>query len=103
MGKNWILSAHYKSFKGFSHSLCGQRFGSLISVLSILILKHNYHLEENTFAVDLSVLKIFTWGVNYAFFALLVTLLIYGLFTVFLPICMDFFGHHWIQAKHCWH
>jgi len=36
------------------------------------MVKENYNLiTENTFIVDLSILKIFTWGVNYSFFVLM--------------------------------
>lgn len=95
MNRNWILNVHYKKVLKVFHILfAASVFGSLLSVLSIFIVKQNYHLEENAFAMDLSILKIFTWGVNYAFFALLATSLIYGLFTEW-----GFAKHRWIIFK----
>jgi len=69
-------------------------FGAFAAVLILLILKQNYDLGEMAFAVDLSILKVFTYGISYVFFALLLTAAIYGLFTEW-----GFVKHRWILAK----
>jgi uncharacterized protein with FMN-binding domain len=59
------------------------------------MVKENCNIvAENIFGVDLSILKIFTWGVNYAFFALILTSFILGLFTEW-----GFVKHRWIIFK----
>lgn len=94
--KNWIISTNNKKIIRFFHIICGASvLGSLISILVILIVKENCNIgAENLFGVDLSVLKIFTWGVNYAFFALLATSFIMGLFTEW-----GFVKYRWIIFK----
>jgi len=96
MDKNWIISTYNKKILKFFHIiLAASIFGSLLAILIILMVKENYNMAtENTFVVDLSILKIFTWGVNYAFFALMITSCIYGLFTEW-----GFAKHRWIISK----
>lgn len=96
MDKNWTMSAYYKKIlKTFHIILAASIFGSLVSILIIFIVKQNYHMiTENIFALDLSILKIFTWGVNYTFFALMLTSFIFGLFTEW-----GFVKHRWIAFK----
>jgi uncharacterized protein with FMN-binding domain len=70
-------------------------FGSLLSIFIILIVKVNCNISaENIFGVDLNIFKIFTFGVSYAFFALLVTSFVYGLFTEW-----GFIKYRWIIFK----
>jgi len=96
MYKNWGMSAYYKKILKIFHIIfVASMFGGLVSILNILIVKENYHMMiENIFVVDLSILKIFTWGVNYAFFALMLTSFIFGLFTEW-----GFVKHRWIIFK----
>ncbi len=59
------------------------------------MVKENYNMiTENTFVVDLSILKIFTLGVNYSFFALMLTAFLFGLFTEW-----GFVKQRWIIFK----
>jgi len=94
--KNWVMSPYYKKIlKIFHIILASSMFGGLVSILIILTAKQNYRrMGENIFAVDLSILKIFTWGVNYAFFVLILTSFIFGLFTEW-----RFVKHRWIIFK----
>ena len=96
MDKNWVMSSYYKKIlKVFHIILASSMFGGLVSILIILTVKQNYHrIGENIFAVDLIILKIFTWGVNYAFFALMLTSFLFGLFTEW-----RFVKHRWIIFK----
>ncbi|MFL0196236.1 FMN-binding protein [Clostridium sp. WILCCON 0269] len=96
MDKNWTMSAYYKKIvKTFHIILAASIFGSLLSILIIFMVKQNCHMiTENIFAVDLSILRIFTWGVNYAFFALMLTSFIFGLFTEW-----GFVKYRWIIFK----
>jgi len=96
MDKNWIIGTYNKKTLKFFHIiLTASIFGSLLAILIILMVKENYNMiTENTFVVDLSILKIFTWGVNYAFFALMLTSFLFGLFTEW-----GFVKHRWIIFK----
>lgn len=96
MEKNWTISTHNKKIlKLFHITFAASMFGGLIAILIILMIKENCNIAaENIFGVDLSVLKIFTWGVNYAFFALILTSFISGLFTEW-----GFVKYKWIIAK----
>lgn len=96
MDKNWVMSSYYKKIlKVFHIILASSMFGGLVSILIILTVKQNYHrMGENIFEVDLSILKIFTWGVNYAFLALMLTSFLFGLFTEW-----RFVKHRWIIFK----
>ena len=91
LDKNWVMSTfHKKILKVFHIIFAASMFGGLVSILTILIVKENYNMVENVFIVDLGILKIFTWGVNYAFFALMLTSLAFGMFT------------EWGFVKYCW-
>lgn len=96
MDKNWTMSAYCKKILKVFHIIsAASMVGGLLSVLTILIVKQNRHMIiENIFAVDLSILRIFTWEVNYAFFALMLTSFIFGLFTEW-----GFVKHRWIIFK----
>jgi len=96
LDKNWTMNDYYKKIlKTFHIILAASMLGSLLSILIIFIVKQNCHMiTENIFAVDLSILKIFTWGVNHAFFALMLTSFIFGLFTEW-----EFVKHRWITFK----
>ena len=96
MEKNWTISTHNKKIlKLFHITFAASMFGGLIAILIILMIKENCNIAaENIFGVDLSILKIFTWGVNYAFFALILTSFISGLFTEW-----GFVKYKWIIAK----
>lgn len=96
MDKNLIISTYNKKILKFFHIvLAASILGNLFTILIILIVKENYNMTtENTFVVDLSILKIFTFGVNYAFFALMLTSFLYGLFTEW-----GFIKHRWIMFK----
>lgn len=96
MEKNWIISTYNKKIlKLFHITFASSMLGCLIAILVILMVKENGNIAvENIFGVDLSILKIFTWGVNYAFFALILTSFILGLFTEW-----GFVKHRWIICK----
>ena len=96
MDKNLSLSIYNKKIlKIFHIVLAASLFGSLWAILIILMVKENYNMiSENTFAVDLSILKIFTLGVSYSFFALMLTSFIFGLFTEW-----GFVKQRWIIFK----
>lgn len=96
MDKSWLMSTYCKKIlKIFHIILSASILGSLLSILIIFIVKQNFHIvTENFFAIDLSILKIFTWGVNYAFFTLMLTSFLYGLFTEW-----GFVKHRWIIFK----
>lgn len=96
MEKNWTISTNNKKIlKVFHITFAASMFGGLIAILVILMVKKNWNTTaENIFGVDLSILKIFTWGVNYAFFALMLTSLILGLFTEW-----GFVKYRWIIFK----
>lgn len=95
MGRNWVLNSnHQKLLKAAHLLLVASVFGGLISILSLLLLKQTGRFEGNTFPVDLGILKIFTWGVNYAFLILIITAFIYGIFTKW-----EFIKYKWIMLK----
>ena len=96
MGKNWTISTNNKKIlKVFHITFAASMFGGLIAILVILMVKENCNIAaENNFGVDLSILKIFTWGVNYTFFALILTSFILGLFTEW-----GFAKYRWIISK----
>ncbi|BCZ48379.1 hypothetical protein psyc5s11_44460 [Clostridium gelidum] len=96
MEKNWTISIYNKKILKIVHIIfAASMSGSLISILVILMVKENCNIPaENIFGVDLSILKIFTWGVNYVFFALALTSFIFGLFTEW-----GFVKYRWIIAK----
>ena len=96
MEKNWIISTYNKKIlKLFHITFASSMLGGLIAILVILMVKENGNIAaENIFGVDLSILKIFTWGVNYAFFALILTSFILGLFTEW-----GFVKYRWIISK----
>jgi len=83
MDKKRIISTYNKKILKFFHIVfAASILGSLLAILIILMVKqNNYMITENTFVVDLSILKILTWGVNYSFFALMLTSFLFGLFT----------------------
>ena len=96
MDKNLSLSKYNKKILKIFHIVfAASLFGSLLAILIILMVKENYNMiSENTFAVDLSILKIFTLGVSYSFFALMLTSFIFGLFTEW-----GFVKQRWIIFK----
>jgi uncharacterized protein with FMN-binding domain len=95
MDRNWVLNSnHQRLLKAVHLLLVASAFGGLISILSLLLLKQTGHFEGNTFPVDLGILKIFTWGVNYAFLILMITAFIYGIFTKW-----GFIKYKWIMLK----
>lgn len=96
MDKNLIISNYNKKILKFFHIVfAASIFGSLLAILIILMVKeNNYMITENVFVVDLSILKILTWGVNYSFFALMVTSFLFGLFTEW-----GFVKQRWIIFK----
>ena len=96
MDKNLSLSKYNKKILKIFHIVfVASLFGSLLAILIILMVKENYNMiSENTFVVDLSILKIFTLGVSYSFFALMLTSFIFGLFTEW-----GFVKQRWIIFK----
>ncbi|MTK11419.1 MAG: FMN-binding protein [Clostridiaceae bacterium] len=95
MDRNWVLNSnHQRLLKAVHLLLVASAFGGLISILSLLLLKQTGRFEGNTFPVDLGILKIFTWGVNYAFLILMITAFIYGIFTKW-----GFIKYKWIMLK----
>lgn len=95
MDKEWLLNSKYQKLLKVVHLvLVASVFGGLISVLILLLLKQTGRFNGNTFSIDLGILKIFTWGVNYAFLILLITAFIYGIFTKW-----RFVKYKWIMLK----
>lgn len=95
MDKSWTLNSKYQKFLKVIHIiLSASILGGLISILSLLLLKQSKDFQGNTFPIDLGILKIFTWSVNYAFLILAITAFIYGLFTEW-----GFTKHRWITIK----
>ena len=96
MEKNRFISTYNKKILKIFHIVfAASLFGSLLAILIILMVKENYNMiSENTFAVDLSILKVFTLGVSYSFFALMLTSFIFGLFTEW-----GFVKQRWIIFK----
>ena len=96
MDKNLSLSIYNKKILKIFHIVfAASLFGSLLAILIILMVKENYNMiSENTFLLDLSILKIFTLGVSYSFFALMLTSFIFGLFTEW-----GFVKQRWIIFK----
>ena len=94
--KKWVMGAYYKKIlKVFHVIFAASMFGGLVSILIMLTVKQNHPMMgENIFIVDLSIFKIFTWAVNYAFFALMLTSLVFALFTEW-----RFVKHRWIISK----
>lgn len=96
MDKDYIISTRYQKILKILHIIFATSiFGGLLSILTILIVKKSHHMiGESVFPLDLSIVKIFTWEVNYAFFALILTSFIFGLFTEW-----RFIKHRWIVFK----
>lgn len=69
-------------------------FGGLWAMLRQLLVKSNGKLGDATAAADAGILEIFTYGVEYVFFVLLATAVVYGIFTEW-----GFISHRWIIAK----
>jgi uncharacterized protein with FMN-binding domain len=68
--------------------------GGLFSMMLLFLVKRGLGQNDNIFMLDLSIFKIFSWVVNYSFFGIIATALIYSLFTLW-----GFFKHHWILLK----
>ena len=96
MEKNRFISTYNKKILKIFHIVfAASIFGSLLAIFIILMVKENYNMvTENIFIVDLSILKIFTWGVNYSFFVLILTSFLFGLFTEW-----GFVKQRWIIFK----
>lgn len=95
MSKNWTLNNSCQKLLKVVHIiLAASILGGLISILSLLLLKQTKNFQGNTFPIDLGILKIFTWAVNYAFLILIITAFIYGLFTQW-----GFAKYKWIILK----
>jgi len=90
-----MTACYKKILKVFHVIFAASMFGGLVSILIMLTVKQNHPMMgENIFIMDLSIFKIFTWAVNYAFFALMLTSLIFGLFTEW-----KFIKHRWLIFK----
>lgn len=96
MEKNWIISNKNKKILKFFHIVFSASvLGCLLAIFIILVVKKSYNISsENIFGVDLCILKIFTWRANYAFFGLIITAFILGLFTDW-----GFVKYRWIIIK----
>jgi uncharacterized protein with FMN-binding domain len=60
----------------------------------LMLLKRMMNLDETTTLLDFSIFKLFTYTVNYGFFALITTSVVYALFTQW-----GFFRYYWITVK----
>ncbi|AKN31375.1 FMN-binding protein [Clostridium carboxidivorans P7] len=95
MNKDYTLNnSCQKLLKAVHIILAASVLGGLISILSLLLLKQTKNFQGNTFPIDLGILKIFTWAVNYAFLILLITAFVYSLFTEW-----GFVKYRWITLK----
>jgi hypothetical protein len=83
-----------KILKGFHITFVSLVGGGLFSTMILFLGKRSLGLNANVFLMDLSIFRIFSWVVNYAFFGIIVTAVIYALFTPW-----GFFKHHWIILK----
>jgi uncharacterized protein with FMN-binding domain len=68
--------------------------GGVLSMLVLVLLKNQLNLDQNLFLIDLSIYQLFNVVVNYSFYAVIVTGIIYSLFSKW-----GFFKHHWITVK----
>jgi len=82
-----ILKWIHVTFVAFS-------LGGLVSMLVLVLLKKHLNIDENLFLIDLSIYNLFNIVVNYSFYLLIVTGIIYSLFSKW-----GFFKHHWITLK----
>ncbi len=95
MEKGVYLGATGKKILKIVHILCSSViFGGLAAILRLLLVKSNGNLGDATAAADIGILEIFTYGVEYVFFVLLATAVVYGIFTEW-----GFISHRWIIAK----
>lgn len=83
-----------KILKGLHVTFVACSLGGLLSMLVLLLLKQPVHAGENLFLMDWSIYQLFHYAVNYSFYGVVLTGLIFSLFTRW-----GFFTHHWITAK----
>ncbi|MCX8128780.1 MAG: FMN-binding protein [Clostridia bacterium] len=95
MEKVWTLNTSArKILKGFHLLFAACMSGGLVSVLVLLLLKKYGAFDGEVFPLDLAILKIYTWVVNYSFFGILVTSFVFELFTEW-----GFLKHFWLIGK----
>lgn len=68
--------------------------GGLVCILALTLLKGLSKVQNNTFPIDFSILKIYSVVVNYSFFGLLGTAFIYEFFTEW-----GFLKYKWVIVK----
>jgi uncharacterized protein with FMN-binding domain len=87
-------NAARKVLKGFHLTFVTFTGGGLFSMVVLMLLKRMMNLDETTTLLDFSIFKLFTYTVNYGFFALITTSVVYALFTQW-----GFFRYYWITVK----
>ncbi len=91
----FLLSAKTQRILKWIHITCvAFSTGGLLSILILQILKRQLGADENLFLIDLSVFHIFNTAVNYSFYGIIFTGLLYSLFTKW-----GFVKHYWIIFK----
>ncbi|MBN2412886.1 FMN-binding protein [candidate division KSB1 bacterium] len=68
--------------------------GSLFSMIVLVILKNNINTNQNLFNLDFSIYHLVNTVLNYSFYGIIVTAVIYGLFTHW-----GFLKYYWIILK----
>lgn len=95
MGKTLMLGAEGQKVLKYLHVTCAALcLGGLLSILVLIALKGNIDANQNPFLVDLSIYKLFKVVVTNSFYGILLTAVVYALFTRW-----GFFKHHWITVK----
>jgi uncharacterized protein with FMN-binding domain len=95
MIKKYFLSLTGKrTLKIFHLIFAALAFGGLLTVLVLLLLKKMIVPADSSFYTDLMINKIFEYCVNYPFYLLITTSLLFGLFTEW-----GFLKHYWIIVK----
>jgi len=92
--QKWMLGSRgQKWLKGIHVTLVAFSVGAILSMLVLLLLKQNFKGGENLFLIDLGIFRLLNF-LNYSFYGVMLTGLIYSLFTKW-----GFFRHHWITVK----
>lgn len=95
MGKDRMLGkGATRTLKGFHVAFVTSSAGGTVSMLALLLVKFFTNLYGNDFPIDLSIFKIFNTVILYAYFGIIVTSVLYSLFT---PV--KFFRLNWVTVK----
>lgn len=94
-GKGRVLGkGATRTLKGFHVAFVTSSAGGTVSMLALLLVKFFTNLYGNDFPIDLSIFKIFNTVIIYVYFGIIVTSVLYSLFT---PV--KFFRLNWVIVK----